>query len=385
MRWASVMAGQGEPLRALSEATAALAALLGGPPDLVLVFVSAQHRNLHEALLALIAGQWPRAVRLGCEAAGVIAGGCELVGAPGVALVGAVLPQVELRAFEVPAGADALALRELVGVDPLAQPALLWFADPASEAVHATLAAVDQAYPSSVKAGALASGAAGGAKQRLFLGQKVLEGGMIGLALTGDVELSVVVSAGTRAVGPVGRISRALGNAVLGVEGQPALAWLQAVYEGLAVEDRRRFRRGPLVCLGPDVGGSGPRRREGLVRELIGFDRDQQALLVAHPVEVGGWVQLQVRDPASASDDLRAQLAPQQVRAAAGALLLSCVGRGERFYGAPNHESGLIHELIGPVPTGGFFGNGEIGPTLGASWVHRYTAVVALFRAREWS
>jgi len=66
-----------------------------------------------------------------------------------------------------------------------------------------------------------------------------------------------------------------------------------------------------------------------------------------------------------------------------GALLFSCVGRGEHLYGRTNHDSDALTERLGTVPLGGFFCNGEIGPVGGTTFVHGYTSAFALVRPRS--
>jgi small ligand-binding sensory domain FIST len=58
--------------------------------------------------------------------------------------------------------------------------------------------------------------------------------------------------------------------------------------------------------------------------------------------------------------------------------MFSCVGRGLGLFGEPNHDSGLVRSLLGPVAVGGFFCNGEIGPVGQRTYVHTYTSVIAL-------
>jgi len=62
-----------------------------------------------------------------------------------------------------------------------------------------------------------------------------------------------------------------------------------------------------------------------------------------------------------------------------GALMFSCVGRGERLFGSPNHDSDGFAKRIGPVALAGFFSNGEIGPVGDRSCLHGYTSVFAVF------
>ena len=56
------------------------------------------------------------------------------------------------------------------------------------------------------------------------------------------------------------------------------------------------------------------------------------------------------------------------------------MGRGAHLFGKPDHDSDLFRAKVGPVPLGGFFCNGEIGPVGGSTFLHGYTSAFALFR-----
>ena len=66
-----------------------------------------------------------------------------------------------------------------------------------------------------------------------------------------------------------------------------------------------------------------------------------------------------------------------------GALLFSCLGRGEFLYGVADHDSQAFRSCVGDVPLGGFFCNGEIGPVHGTTFLHGYTSAFGLFRHRD--
>jgi small ligand-binding sensory domain FIST len=67
----------------------------------------------------------------------------------------------------------------------------------------------------------------------------------------------------------------------------------------------------------------------------------------------------------------------------AGAILFSCLGRGKRLYGRADHDSTLLKSVMGNIPVGGFFCNGEIGPVAGKTYLHGYTSSIAVFSAPE--
>jgi small ligand-binding sensory domain FIST len=64
----------------------------------------------------------------------------------------------------------------------------------------------------------------------------------------------------------------------------------------------------------------------------------------------------------------------------AGALMFSCLGRGEGLYGLPNFDSQLFRQYLKNIPLGGFFCNGEIGPVGGNTFLHGYTSVFGICR-----
>jgi small ligand-binding sensory domain FIST len=49
------------------------------------------------------------------------------------------------------------------------------------------------------------------------------------------------------------------------------------------------------------------------------------------------------------------------------------------LFGRPNHDAQLVQQRLGPMGLAGFFCNGEIGPVGEKSFLHGYTASLALF------
>jgi small ligand-binding sensory domain FIST len=98
----------------------------------------------------------------------------------------------------------------------------------------------------------------------------------------------------------------------------------------------------------------------------------------------GQTVQFHLRDAQTSIDDLDHILTSYRSRAGhdqvTGALLFSCLGRGEFLYGHRNHDTRLFADKMGQIPVSGFFCNGEIGPVAGTTYLHGYTSCFALFR-----
>ena len=62
-----------------------------------------------------------------------------------------------------------------------------------------------------------------------------------------------------------------------------------------------------------------------------------------------------------------------------GALVFTCNGRGEAMFGMPDHDAQTLDEELAGAPAAGFFAAGEIGPVGGDSFLHGFTATVAVF------
>jgi small ligand-binding sensory domain FIST len=115
---------------------------------------------------------------------------------------------------------------------------------------------------------------------------------------------------------------------------------------------------------------------------VLGADPESGSLAVGASVRSGHVVRLHARDARSADEDLRRALRLQLDAMAggtpAGALLFSCNGRGSAMFGAPDHDAEAVQRELG-TPAAGFFAAGEIGPVGGRSFLHGFTATLAVF------
>jgi small ligand-binding sensory domain FIST len=102
--------------------------------------------------------------------------------------------------------------------------------------------------------------------------------------------------------------------------------------------------------------------------------------VVGDEVSIGDTVQFQVRDAASADEDLKALLAGRE---ADGALVFTCNGRGSHLFDMPDHDASVVVSELGTAAVGGMFCAGELGPVGRRSFLHGFTASVALFRDPE--
>ena len=109
---------------------------------------------------------------------------------------------------------------------------------------------------------------------------------------------------------------------------------------------------------------------------MLSADRATGAVAVGDTIAVGSTVQFQVREAASADEDLHGLLTG---RVARGALVFTCNGRGRRLFGTPDHDAIVVGDLLGTSAMAAMFSAGELGPVGGRNAVHGFTASIAIF------
>jgi small ligand-binding sensory domain FIST len=196
------------------------------------------------------------------------------------------------------------------------------------------------------------------------------------------VEVRPCVSQGARPIGPEMVITAAEGNVVHELASRPALVRLREAIGELDTEERMLAANGLLLGIVIDENRPEYERGDFLVRGLVDVNEETGAVTVGDLVRVGQTARLQVRDGASADEDLREVLMGQlrDMRSPpAGALVFTCNGRGVGMFGSPDHDAGALEEAFGPVPAAGFFCAGEIGPVGPRNFLHGFTATMAVF------
>lgn len=374
MLWASALSTAKELDEALLEVLGAVSAARS--PDLLFVFVSAHHRRGLAAVGPALRDRYPGARVVGCTAAGLVGGGREVERGPALALTAATLPGVQI-AIEHVRRVDSMT-PPAAGDDPRG---LVVLADPFTCDAQALVCALDDAWPGCPQVGGIASGGQAPGETALLLDDTVLGGGAVVVKLSGALTLDTLVAQGCRPVGEPMFVTHAEGQMLYTLDGVPALKALEGLVRGLPKDDRELAKR--ALCIGVVMDPARQRYGRGdfLVRNLVGADPERGAIAVGALLEPQQVVQFHVRDAQTSADDLDALLGEYAPTGAPrGALLFSCLGRGEGLYGAPDHDSKALQRHLGPVPLGGFFCNGEIGPVQGRTWLHGYTSAFGLFR-----
>jgi len=367
-----------------AEAAAAARDALGGRPcDLAVVFASGAHLAAPEATLEGIHAALAPAELIGCGAAGVIGETREVEHGTAVSVWAAALDGGQAAPFhaevELLGEGDAV----LSGLPDLSGAAgALLLADPFTFPTDAVLRELSAGAPMLPLLGGLASARSPDADTPLLFGEDVRTTGAVGVRFDG-VEILPCVSQGAAPLGPELTITACEGAIIGELAGRPALEKLRETIEALPVDDLRLVQGGLLMGIVIDANKPDYVQGDFLVRGLVGADPDTGQVAVGTEVRPGQVVRLHARDASSADRDLRDALSARMQalggRTPAGALLITCNGRGAEMFGHPHHDASAVDRGLGGAPVAGFFAAGEIGPVGGEYFLHGFTATVAVF------
>ncbi|AMO23049.1 FIST N-terminal domain-containing protein [Ramlibacter solisilvae] len=238
----------------------------------------------------------------------------------------------------------------------------------------------------------------------------VFSGGLSGVAFGEGVALVSRVTQGCQPVSAQRVITGADGNVITHIDGESALDVLLADAD-ISLDDPEEAMgrlRATLVGLtaaqGDAVGRTGSFGADVVVRHIIGLDLGRRAVAVADRVSEGMRMAFCRRNAQAARADLmricaeiREELEPEEmslpVAAAlrehvaegapnphshiAGAIYVSCAGRGGPHFGGPSAELQIVRRALGDVPLVGFFAGGEIA----RHHLYGYTGVLTVFRS----
>ena len=343
-----------------------------------------------QALFDALRLRWPALSWVGTVGVGVAAGSVEYFDEPALVLMLAALP---LGRFQVFSGAKPLTRIE-----------------PHTALIHADgntpdLGDLIDDMSARTVSGYLFGGLGSSRTVACQIADGVFEGGLSGVAFSRDVALVSRITQGCQPVGPARRITACERNLVTALDGEPALACL-LLDAGISLDEPQRAMntlRGTLVGLSEPrealLARGGQFGIDTRVRHLIGLDPAQQGVAVADRVEPGMQLAFCQRDAQAARLDLvricaeiREELAPEPVpvltaqtaeeavatdpaERIAGAIYISCAGRGGPHFGAPSAELQIVQRALGDVPLVGFFASGEIGH----HHLYGYTGVLTVF------
>lgn len=373
--------------------------------DLVLFSFSPHFVEHARELSDVMGSELSPGTMIGVSAGSVLGGVTELEQLPGVSVLAASLPGVQITTFtadDLPVPTED-GFAEAAGIAGKHRGTLL-FTDAFSVPLVRLLPAVSKAIRR-VNGGPLLGGVASAGDSpggnALVCNGSVRRDGLVGVSLAGRIHVDPVVSQGCRPIGPNLVVTAAKANLVRELGGRPAHRVMADLIASLEDDERRSITGGLFVGLVVDEYKERFGRGDYLMRPIVAADEDSGSIAVGDQVRTGQTVRLHVRDRATADEDLSLLLDAQKIHdRPLGVWAVSCNGRGTALFGSPHHDARAIARAFAPprsgadlalggtpmgaevpsVPMAGFFGAGEIGPVGGASYLHAHTASLAIFR-----
>jgi small ligand-binding sensory domain FIST len=361
-------------------------------PTLGFVYLTEPYGAQAADILAALQRRWPGVSWAGTVGLGICASGVEYFETPAMALMLCALPREQWRVFS--------------GARPLggfAAHTALVHADAALPDLAELIGEMSQRTASGYLFGGLSSAKSGSPPQ---IADGVFEGGLSGVAFGAAVKLVSRVTQGSQPIAPPHRITAAEGNVVLMLDGEPAMRVLLADTDLSLQRPQHALTRLRHVMVGlsegadPGAARTGAFGTETRVRHLVGLDPTREAIAVADEVRPGMQLAFCQRNVEAARRDLvricseiREELEPEHAlvpelpggasaaparegaRRVAGALYVSCAGRGGPHFGAASAELQIVRRALGDVPLVGFFAAGEIAHR----HLYGYTGVLTVF------
>ncbi len=368
-------------------------------PTLGWVYLTDHYASHANALLAELQRRWPGVAWVGAVGLGVSANGVEYFDEPALVLMLSELPLDQFCLFS--------------GARPLGQAPAGFVANTAlvhADGRTAGLGELITEMSECTATGYLFGGLTSARTLPMHLADGVFEGGLSGVAFGPQVSLVSRVTQGCQPIGPVRHITQGERNVATLLDGEPALECLLHDLGVSGREPREALPRIRETLVGLSDGADDALSRPGQfgadtrVRHLVGIDPARGGVAVSDEVEEGMQITFCRRDTEAARRDLvricseireevepetlpvetalalqgaEAEHAPHPARQIAGALYVSCVGRGGAHFGAPSAELAIIRRALGDVPLAGFFAGGEIA----RRHLYGYTGVLTVFPA----
>lgn len=357
----------------------------GGQPTCGFLFLSASWLpQIHEVLdLVRLHGRIPLLV--GSLGAGLIGRSKEAEGVAGMSLLLLSLPETKLTPVlisneQIEESTGPAYWQMESGLSPDDVDSWIVLANPHAPHLERWLNEWNVAFPEAPSIGGLASGSTENGEKALILDGAVIDSAVLALAVKGG-KIRTIVSQGCKPVGEPFTITQADENLVYALGSRPAYQVLSETFNGLSDDEKERARGNLFAGLAASEYVADLKRGDFLVRNLLGADPQTGAVAIGARARTGQTLQYQLRDKITAHADLveLAKINGLQGCQPFASLVFSCNGRGHRFFGVPDHDAATLAEIFGPMPSAGFFCNGEIGPIGNASYLHGYTASVALF------
>ena len=362
-----------------------LSSHLSNQIDLLVLFVSAHFQAHLEEITECLQTQLSPRHLIGGTGESIVADATEIETSPAISLWCASLPETQIDSMRLtfertPDGGTFIGWPDSLGSEWEENSVMLLVGEPFSFPADGLLSRLEEDRPGVPVVGGLASGFQMPDENRIIIGSEVYNNGAAAVVLQGGVKTKTVVSQGCRPIGDRFVITAAEQNMITGLGGKPALEVLKNLYEELPTNEQRAMQNG--FHIGRVVSEYQEEYQIGdfLIRNVVGVDPEQKAVVVADYLRVGQTVQFHIRDHESASLELN-QLLSQLETPCAAALLFTCNGRGTRMFEVESHDAATLSKHLGSIPVTGIFAQGELGPVGGKNFLHGFTASIIAFES----
>ena len=197
------------------------------------------------------------------------------------------------------------------------------------------------------RSGGLASGGSGPGQNALWAGERVQRVGAVGVAMTGDIAVDTIVAQGCRPIGDPMPMTRADGHVVRELGGKAPVAVMRAMYDGA-----RQDRQGAVPALALRRARDGGRARSSSAATSSCATSSASIPTRARSPSPprcgrGRCCSSSCATPRPPSTICRRSSSAFAGRQPAGALLFSCVGRGQGLFGRADHDTDLFRARVG--------------------------------------
>ncbi len=353
-----------------------------------LVFMAPRYFKQAKQILEILRVHARIPLLAGCSSQSLIVGAEEVEENAGLTLSLYALPGADLKAFhftqEQVEEANGPGYWQMeTGLSQEQTNGWLAFIDPFHLDSEAWLKSWNEAYAPLPVLGGLASGDLNEQATQVYLNGEVFEEGGIAIAVGGEVRLVGVTSQGCTPIGETWTLTKVEQNIIHEIGNRPAYEVLAETFNQLPPDEQKHARGNLFIGLVVNEYLEDFHRGDFLIRNLLGADPRSGSIAVGAAPRLGQTIQFQRRSAAAATEDLNELLARTRRKLENtliyGGCLCSCNGRGQGMFGRPNHDAQLVQQRLGPLGLAGFFCNGEIGPVGERSFLHGFTASLALF------
>ena len=386
----SAISDASDPTKAVDHILGRLADRTSQPIDLLVMFVTTEHVDHFQKMAKRLREALKPAVMLGCAGGSVIGVQTEIHNQPGLSVMAAVLPDVQIKPVRLHPGQwgqllnNTEFLTQKIISDPMQDPqCMILLADPYSTPMVSFLPALKQVAPQMSVIGGMASSGDSPGTNRFILNDQYEFDGAVGITLTGHLSASCTLSQGARPIGKPLIVTKADKHIIQQVGGKPAIKALNEMLQTLGPLDRNLVKtNGVLVGRVINEYKSQFGRGDFLIRKVVGYD-DELGIIAINDsrLRVGQTIQFHVQDRDTAVEDFEMLLELEQMQLEAqGALIFPCSTRGKKFFGIEPADAQLVYEAMGDLPLAGFFAAGEIGPVGDTNFMHSHTVSMVTFR-----